>query len=119
MKKSPSDKLPEFGSDEEIAEFMEQYDGYDLLDAGLADSVTTPLFVRADAPQLALLKNKQVRIAFKDANPLHQLFSNTADNIFLVKDTDFTGVLVGLPNSPGYGDFYIPFLNIGGIELLN
>jgi hypothetical protein len=119
MKKSLPLKIPEFNSDEEIAAFMEKYSGFDLLDAGLAEIVPTPSFVRRQAKHKALLKDKRVQIAFKDDRPLRRIFSSfSSTRIFFVIDADPSGILLGLPDSPASESFYVPYLNISGIKLL-
>jgi len=56
MKKSVPSKIPTFKNDAEIAAFMENYSAFDLVDAGLADIIPAPLFVRAPENGKMLLK---------------------------------------------------------------
>jgi hypothetical protein len=65
MKRPLPSKIPKFKSDEEIAAFMEQYSAFDLVDAGLAEIVPTPQFVRAQDEKKKLLKNKRGQVTFK------------------------------------------------------
>ncbi len=39
-------KIPEFEHDEEISQFMETHDGFELVDQGFAELVETPMFSR-------------------------------------------------------------------------
>ncbi len=39
-------KIPEFEHDEEISQFMETHDGFELVDQGFAERVETPMFSR-------------------------------------------------------------------------
>ncbi|MFQ6055399.1 MAG: hypothetical protein ACE5KT_11800 [Methanosarcinales archaeon] len=39
-------KIPNFKDENEIIAFMEEHDGFELLDKGLAEIVDTPLFKR-------------------------------------------------------------------------
>ena len=70
-------QLPEFHSDEEIAEFMEEHDGFDLVDTGLATIIPTPFFVRKRYSEKTLLKDKSVQVAFKDEKSLRKIFSSS------------------------------------------
>ena len=40
--------LPEFKNDEDVAAFMEEHDGFELVDQGLAEVMETPEFYRVD-----------------------------------------------------------------------
>lgn len=70
MKKSPLSKVPEFQNDHEIAAFMEEYDGFELVDAGLAEIVPTPHFVR----QRNGRKTLRIRRRRCHLQPLNSLF---------------------------------------------
>src|SRR5574341_53105 len=121
MKPPLPSKLPKFKSDEEIAAFMEKYSGFELLDAGLAELVPTPFFVRKPAREKALLKDKRVRIAFKDERPLRRIFPSnrpSSARIFFVIDTDLSGILLGSLDSQETESLYVPFLNISGIRIV-
>jgi len=74
MKKTLPSQIPKFRSAEEIAAFMEKVSAFDLLDAGLAEVVPTPHFVRKPDKTKAILKDKRVQIAFKDERPLRRIF---------------------------------------------
>lgn len=39
-------KIPDFKNENEIAAFMEEHDGFELLDKGVAEIVETPVFKR-------------------------------------------------------------------------
>jgi hypothetical protein len=65
MRKSVPSKIPKFKNDAEIAAFMENYSAFDLVDAGLAEIIPTPLFARAHEEEKTLLKNKRIQVAFK------------------------------------------------------
>ena len=39
-------KIPDFKDENEIATFMEEHDGFELLDKGLVEIVETPIFRR-------------------------------------------------------------------------
>jgi len=56
MKKTVPSKIPKFKNDAEIATFMENYSAFDLVDAGLAEIIPTPVFVRAPQKGKPLLK---------------------------------------------------------------
>lgn len=100
---------------------MEKYSAFDLVDAGLATIVPTPKFVRRRKRKKTLLKNKRVQIAFKDEGTLKTKFSTliTTTRVFFVVDTDAAGILLSKPESPESENLYIPYLNIGGIKILN
>jgi len=117
MTKSIPSKLPEFKSDKEIAAFMEKHSVVDLLEAGLAEVVPTPNFVRKPGKTKAILKDKRVQIAFKDERPLRRIFSSSVRTFFVI-DVDLSGILLGLPESRRAESFYVPYLNIGGIKIL-
>lgn len=119
MKNSIPNRLPEFNSDDEIAAFMEKHNGFDLVDAGLGKIVPTPFFVRKREGKKSILKNQKVQIFFKDDSKLKNIFSSSVSSasIFLVIDTDFTGILLTLKGSKS-DRIYIPFLNINGIKIL-
>ncbi len=76
MKKTVPSKIPKFKNDAEIAAFMEKYSAFDLVDAGLADIIPTPLFVRAQDTGKTLLKDKRIQVAFKDERSLRKTFSS-------------------------------------------
>jgi hypothetical protein len=120
MKKTTLSKLPEFRGDEEIAAFMEEHDGFELLDAGLAEIVPTTYFVRKRNGRKSLLKNRRVQVAFKDAKSLQKVFSSafSSNTIFQVIDADPYGLLLGRPDSKRGETFYVPYLNISGIKIL-
>ena len=46
MKKTTLEKFPTFQSDEEITAFMEEHDGFELVDVGLAEIIPMPYFDR-------------------------------------------------------------------------
>jgi len=54
-------KIPEFENDQEISEFMERHDGFELADQGLGEIVETPEYskksphIKLDAETLMLL----------------------------------------------------------------
>jgi hypothetical protein len=54
-------KIPKFKNDAEIAAFMEKHNAFDLIDAGLAEIVPTPLFVRAQEQERSFLKDKHIQ----------------------------------------------------------
>ncbi len=56
MKKKAPSKIPKFRNDAEIAAFMEKYGAFELVDAGLAKIIPTPLFVRAQEEEKTLFK---------------------------------------------------------------
>ena len=56
MKRPAPAKIPNFKNDAEIAAFMENHSAFDLVDAGLAEIIPTPLFVRAQEQKKTLLK---------------------------------------------------------------
>lgn len=121
MKRSLPSKIPGFKSDAEIATFMEKYSAFDLLDAGLAEFVSTPSFKRKSAREKTLLKDKRVQIAFKDERPLRRIFPSSRPSsarIFSVIDADLSGILLGLLDSQETENLYVPFLNISGIKIL-
>jgi len=120
MKKTLPVKIPSFKNDEQIAAFMERHSGFDLLDAGLAEIVPSPPFVLQRKGRRALLKDKRVQIAFKDERSLRKTFSSfSAAHVFFVIDADLAGILLGLPDSPASESFYVPYLNISGVKLLD
>ena len=122
MKGSVPSKVPKFKNDEEIAAFMEKYSGFDLVSAGLATIIPTPFFVRShEERETTLLKYKRVQIAFKDESSLRRTFASSisSTHTFLVIDTDPSGILLGFPESPESEGFYIPYLNISGIKILD
>lgn len=120
MKKSPLSKLPEFQNDQEIAAFMEEHDGFELVDAGLAEIVSTPYFVRKRNGRKSLLKDRRVQVAFKDEKSLRKVFSSavSSNTIFQVMDADPYGLLLSRPDSKRGETFYVPYLNISGIKIL-
>ena len=96
-----------------------RHDGFDLVDAGLATIVPTPFFVRRSEGEKTLLKEKRVQIALKDEQSLQKIFSSLSwTGVFFVIDTDPSGILLGLPDSPEIGSLYVPYLNISGIKIL-
>lgn len=121
MKKSLPSKIPEFKNDYEIAAFMEKYSGFDLLDKGLASIIATSSFVRPRKGVKALLKDKRVKIAFKDEGSLQKILSPSilSSRTFRVIDTDLSGILLSLPEVPASEGFYVPYLNISGITVLS
>jgi hypothetical protein len=120
MKKTMPAEIPAFKSDEEIAAFMEKYDGYDLVEAGLATTIPTPFFVRGSGENQNLLKDKRIQISFRDEQPFRKILSSkVSELIFRVIDADFSGILVTSMESPDSGSYYIPYLNIGVIKLLD
>ena len=68
-----------------------------------------------------LLKDKRVQIAFKDEQPLRKMFSTafSSHRNFLVIDTDLSGILLSFPEAPQSERFYVPYLNIGMIKILD
>lgn len=120
MKKTMPSKIPKFKNDAEIAAFMEKYSAFDLVDAGLADIMPTPLFVRAQDKGKTLLKDKRIQVAFKDERSLRKIFSSfiSSARFFFVIDTDSSGILLRLPDSSAAESFYVPYLNISGIKIL-
>jgi hypothetical protein len=119
MKKTLPSRIPRFKSDEEIAEFMEKYSGFDLVDVGLAEIVPTPFFVRKEASRKAILKNKRIQVAFKDERSLRRTFSFLSSSLtFFVIDADFSGILLGLPDKSISESFYVPYLNISAIKIV-
>jgi len=120
MKRPVPSKIPKFKNDAEIATFMEKYSAFDLVDAGLAEIIPTPLFVRAQEKEKTLLKNKRIQVAFKDERSLRKTFSPSISSarIFFVIDTDSAGILLRLPDSVTAENFYVPYLNISGIKIL-
>jgi hypothetical protein len=120
MRKKLPAKLPKFKSDEAIASFMEKHSSFDLIDAGLAEIVPTPFFVRKKANKKAILKDKRIQVAFKDERSLRRTFSSSlaSAQIFFVIDADFSGILLGLPDKPASESFYVPYLNISGIRIM-
>ncbi|GEM_PF-2473265 len=62
MKKKVPSKIPKFRNDDEIAAFMEKYSAFDLVDAGLADIIPAPFFVRAQDEEKDLLERLTERI---------------------------------------------------------
>jgi hypothetical protein len=54
-------RIPKFKNDAEIAAFMESHSAFDLFDAGLAEIIPTPLFVRVPKKIKTLLKNKRIQ----------------------------------------------------------
>jgi hypothetical protein len=121
MKRPLPSKIPEFKNDEEIAAFMEKYSPFDLVDAGLAEIVPTPFFVRARNGEKTLLKDKHVQVAFKDERSIRKAFSSliSSARIFFVIDADPAGILLGLLDDPASENFYVPYLNISGIKILD
>ena len=121
MKRPLPSKIPKFKNDEEIAAFMEEYSAFDLVDAGLADIVQSPLFVRAQEERKTLLKDKRIQVAFKDERSLRKTFSSfiSSAHIFFVIDTDPAGILLSLSDSSPSESFYVPYLNISGIKILD
>lgn len=120
MKKKLLSRLPNFKNDEEIAAFMEKHSAFDLLDADLAEIVpSTPFMIERESKPM-LLKAKRVQVAFKDEKALQKAFSSkiSSSRTFIVVDTDATGILVSLSDSAALGLFYVPYLNISGIRLL-
>ncbi len=113
-------KLPEFRSDDEIAAFMEEHDGFELVDAGLAEIVPTPHFTRKRNVGNSLLKDRRVRVAFKDEKSLRKIFSSapSSDIVFRVIDTDPYGLLLVPLDSKTKETFYVPYLNISAVEVL-
>jgi hypothetical protein len=120
MKKEAPSKILKFRNDAEIAAFMEKYSAFDLVDAGLAEIIPTPLFVRAQEEGKTLLKNKRIQVAFKDERSLRKAFSPfiSSARTFSVVDTDSSGILLSLPDALPAENFYVPYLNISGIKIL-
>jgi hypothetical protein len=120
MKKKLPSKLPKFKSDEEIAAFMETHNSFDLVDTGLAEIVPTPFFVRKEASRKAILKDKRIQVAFKDERSLRRTFSFLSSSLtFFVIDADFSGILLGLPDKSISESFYVPYLNISAIKIVD
>jgi hypothetical protein len=121
MKKNLLTQIPNFESDEDSAAFMEEHSAFDLVDAGLATIVPTPKFVRRRKRKKTLLKNKCVQIAFKDEKTLKDKFSSliTTTHDFFVINTDASGILLSKSGALESEHFYVPYLNIGGIKILN
>ncbi|MGH7491402.1 MAG: hypothetical protein ACREOO_03300 [bacterium] len=120
MKRTVPSKIPNFKNDEEIATFMEKYSAFDLIDNGLAEIVpAASIFPRKK--NKVLLKNKRVQVAFKDEQALRKAFSTwiSSDRTYIVIDGDSSGILLTLSDSPRPKNFYIPYLNISGIRLLD
>ncbi len=46
------EKIPDFKDEQEIIAFMEQHDGFELVDRGLAEIVKTPVFYRKNQIEL-------------------------------------------------------------------
>ncbi len=120
MKRPLPAKIPKFKNDEELAAFMEKYSAFDLVDAGFADIVPTPFFVRAHEEKRMLLKDKRIQVAFKDERALRKTFPSSISSarIFFVIDTDASGILLSLSNSSPSENFYVPYMNISGIKIL-
>jgi len=120
MKKNAPARIPKLQSDKEIAAFMEKHSAFDLIDAGLAEIVSTPSFVRIRETAPTLLKDKRVQVAFRDERALQKTFSSriSSSRTFFVIDTDTSGILLGLPDSPTADFFYVPYLNISGVKIL-
>lgn len=120
MKRKVPSKIPKFKNDAEIAAFMESHSAFDLVDAGLAEIIPTPLFRRAQEREKTLLKDKRIQVAFKDTRSLRKTFFPfiSSTRIFSVIDTDSSGILLSLPDALTTENFYVPYLNISGIKIL-
>ncbi|MFQ5641559.1 MAG: hypothetical protein ACE5IR_26585 [bacterium] len=122
-KKVPS-QLPEFHTDEKIAVFMEQYDGFELVEAGLATLATlvpTPHYVRKPYSEKTLLKDKKVQIAFRNEKSLQKAFSTPLSSklVFFVIDSDISGILLHISGSRETTHFYVPYANITAIKIVD
>lgn len=120
MKKKVPSRIPKFKNDLEAATFMERYSAFDLVDAGLAEIIPTPLFVRAQEENKTLLKDKRIQVAFKDERPLQKTFSPSISStrVFLVIDADSSGILLSLSDALPTENFYVPYQNISGIRII-
>jgi len=120
MRKTRLLKLPEIRSDEDIATFMEEHDGFELIDAGLAEIIPTPDFVHKRQGQKSLLKNRRVRVAFRNEKFLRKIFPSalSSDTVLKVIDADSYGLLLGRADSKKEETFYVPYVNICGIRVL-
>ena len=110
-------KIPDFKDENEIAAFMEEHDGFELLDNGLAEIVETPVFKRKK--DYSTLKRRKINIYCKDDTVFQKLYPHQFEQMtFVVLDIDSNGIFIR-PDLPNYDEqLFIPFLNISGIKLL-
>jgi hypothetical protein len=114
-------KIPNFKDADEIATFMEEHNGFELLDKGLAEIVETPVFKRKQESNFTILKNRKINIYCKDNRVFQKMYPHQLEHsviTFVVLDVDSNGILIR-PDSPNYDEqLFIPFLNISGIKVL-
>ncbi len=58
-------RIPDFKNENEIAIFMSEHDGFELLDKGLAELIETPAFTRKQENSSTILKSGKINIYFR------------------------------------------------------
>jgi len=115
-------KIPDFKDENEIAAFMEEHDGFELLDKNLAEILETPLFKRKQESNATILRSRKINIYCKDNAVFQKIYPHQLEHsliTFIVLDVDNNGVLIS-PDLPNYDEqLFIPFLNISGIKILS
>jgi len=114
-------KIPDFKNENELATFMEEHDGFELLDKGLAEIVETPVFKRKREGNSTILKSRKINIYCKDNTAFQKIYPHQLEHSvikFIVLEVDGNGILVR-SDSPNYDEqLFIPFFNISGIKVL-
>ena len=114
-------KIPDFKDENEIAAFMEEHDGFELLDQGLVEIIETPVFKRKQERNSIILKSRKINIYCKDNTVFQKIYPHQHEQsviTFIVLEVDSNGILIR-PDSPNYDEqLFIPFLNISGIKVL-
>jgi len=113
-------KIPDFKDENEITAFMEEYDGFELLDQGLAEIIETPVFRRKQENNF-ILKSRKINIYCKDNTAFQKIYPHQPEHsviTFIVLEVDSNGILIR-PDAPNYDEqLFIPFLNISGLKIL-
>lgn len=114
-------RIPNFENENEIAAFMEEHDGFELLDEGFAEIVETSAFKRKQEGNSTMLKSKKINIYCKDDTVFRKVYPRQLEHsviTFVVLEVDSNGILI-CPDSSNYDEkLFIPFINISGIKVL-
>ena len=114
-------KIPDFKDENEIAAFMEEHNGFELLDQKLSEIIETPVFKRKQKNNSTMLKSRKIKIYCKDNTVFQKIYSHQPEHsviTFIVLGVDSNGILIR-PDSPNDDEqLFIPFLNISGIKVL-
>ena len=114
-------KIPDFKDENEIAAFMEEHNGFELLDKGLAEIIETDVFRRKQENNTTILKSRKINIYCKDNTVFQKIYPHQPEHsviTFIVLEVDSNGILIRSDSPNSDEQFFIPFLNISGIKVL-